>query len=99
MIDLSTEPVEPFSALARKVPSRTGKNGVHVATVWRWAKNGVHGVKLDSVMVGGTWMSSVPALHRFFAATTAASGDSSPSIRTSSQRERAITAAEQELHS
>lgn len=48
------------------------KYQVNPATVWRWVKRGVRGVKLEAVKVGGHWRVSQAAIDRFTAATTAA---------------------------
>lgn len=94
---MSLSDLLPFSVLAGKVPNRNGGRGIHVATVVRWSTKGVRGVRLESLMVGGTRYSSIEALERFFAATTAATAGNNPLPRTSAQRERAIAAAELEL--
>jgi len=97
MIDTQSEELLSLAKLAREVPSRSGR-GVQVSTIWRWCIKGCKGVRLESVVCGSIRFSSREALHRFFAATTAAADSiTAPVTRTSKQRERAIAAAEREL--
>jgi hypothetical protein len=49
---------------ARELPGRGGKR-VHIATVWRWAKRGVRGHRLETTLVGGTRCTSRQAVQRF----------------------------------
>jgi uncharacterized protein DUF1580 len=97
MIDVTLEQPLPLAVLARKVPNRHGKRGVNVSTIWRWIQRGVHGVRLESVLIGGIRMSTEPALSRFFSATTAAANGEPAPIPTDKQHQRAIAAAEKEL--
>lgn len=97
MIDTTIEQAIPLSVAARQVPNRNGGRGICAATIWRWAQRGLKGVRLETVMVGGLRMTSVEALGRFFAASTAAADGTPLPARTSAQRERAIAAAEKEL--
>lgn len=97
VIDTTLEHPAPLSVLAREVINREGRKGVNVSTVWRWIQRGIHGVRLESTLVGGIRMSTREALARFFAATTAAADSTTPPVRTSRQRERQISAAEKEL--
>ncbi|MBI3461447.1 MAG: DUF1580 domain-containing protein [Planctomycetes bacterium] len=66
-----------------------------ISTLWRWRQRGVRGVKLETLVVGGRRYTTVEALERFVAATTAAAGDKSTAASAlSRQREREIAAAE-----
>ncbi len=72
-IDPLKETTLPFSAAARRVPSVREGKPVSPATLWRWASTGVldrngKRVCLEIVRVGGTAMTSLEALNRFFAA-------------------------------
>lgn len=73
--------------------------GVNPSTTWRWALNGVRGVRLETYSVGVKRYTSVEALERFIAATTAAASNQAvPSdARTPNQLERAIDHVEREL--
>ena len=55
------------SEVANHVPGRP-----HPSTIWRWHRQGVHGIRLETVLVGGTRYSSVEAVQRFIERTTAA---------------------------
>ncbi len=96
MIDTTLEHPVPLSVLAREVVNREGRRGVNVSTLWRWIQRGIHGVRLESTLVGGIRMSTRQALARFFAATTAAADGTTSPVRTNRQRERSIAAAEKE---
>ena len=62
-------------ARACEIPALLAKMGlgkrVARSTVFRWLTSGSHGVRLDGVRVGGQWYTSVEAVRRFIAATTA----------------------------
>ena len=91
-IDIENEELLTITQAAKRCPARP-----HVATMWRWVLNGLDGVKLDSIKVGGKRLTSAEAISRFIAATTAqASGEPLPS-RSPKQRERAVEQAEREL--
>ena len=69
---------------------------VAVPTTWRWYKQGVRGIYLETFMVGGRRFSTQEAFHRFVAATTdAANGERpTPTSPTNRQRQAAIARAE-----
>jgi hypothetical protein len=54
------------------IPTRRGGGRTHQRTGFRWALQGLSGVRLETVLIGGNRYTSVPALERFFAAVTAA---------------------------
>jgi hypothetical protein len=58
---------------------------------------GVRGVRLETLMVGGTRCTSVEALQRFFERITVATDGTPTSCSTVSRRRRAAAAAEREL--
>jgi hypothetical protein len=71
-IDLETEDLLPMSRAAKLVPVVRRDKTPHPATLVRWATSGIlsptgQRVKLESVFVGGTRMTSKEALKRFFA--------------------------------
>lgn len=88
-IDLKIETAMTLAKAARTVPG----GPVHVSTVHRWRMKGVRGVRLETFLRGGIRYTTDEAIERFFAATTAAAGDTPPSL-TSRQREREISTAE-----
>ena len=65
MISIDKEKLVTFAQAAKLVPSRTGRT-LHVTTIHRWASAaGARGVRLESVLVGGTRMTTVEAVQRF----------------------------------
>jgi hypothetical protein len=72
MIDAARENIMTFEQAAARLP-----RPVHPASVHRWATRGIPGpdgtrIRLEAVKVGCRWATSVEALGRFLAATTAA---------------------------
>jgi hypothetical protein len=72
MIDAAQEQTLTFEQAAARLP-----RPVHLAWVHRWATRGIPGpdgtrIRLEAVKVGCRWATSVEALGRFLAATTAA---------------------------
>ena len=91
MISLSETLVSPTDA-TRHVPGRP-----HVSSIWRWFSTGCRGVKLESLVCAGRRYTSLEAIERFVAATTAAAAGDPLPTRTRRQRERAIVDAERRL--
>jgi len=89
---------EKLFSVPKAVELATGRRP-HPATCFRWRQRGISGVRLETLKVGGRRETSVEAVHRFVAATTAAADDPqhAPSSRTNRQRQAAIDRAEQEL--
>lgn len=70
-IDVQSETLISF----REVPAWTKEhlgNRVHPSTIHRWRLRGARGVKLETLLAGGTRYTSAEALNRFFAGATAA---------------------------
>lgn len=67
MIDTTREEVFPLAKALEFVPGRP-----NLSTLYRWCFKGVKGVRLETVCIGGTRMTSRKALERFFQATTLA---------------------------
>ncbi|WP_390884436.1 DUF1580 domain-containing protein [Humisphaera borealis] len=66
------------------------------ATLYRWINNGLRGVKLETVLIGGSRCTSVEACERFIGATQG--GSPAPAAcRTASQRTKAVDAAKRQL--
>ncbi len=91
-IDLATENLKTLNDAANTLPG----GAIHVSTIHRWRLKGVRGVRLETILRGGTRYTSVEAIERFFAATTAAADGNIPPSPTPSQREREISRAERE---
>jgi hypothetical protein len=90
---LTEETLLPYATAVERV---TGQRP-NPSTLHRWRIRGVKGVKCETILAGGRRMSSIPAVHRFFAGITAAADGTSPAPRTNRQREAAIARAEAEL--
>lgn len=90
MIDISTEHLLTMTEAARLLPGRPS-----TCTLWRWRTRGVDGRVLESVTVGGRTYTSREALQRF--AAHRGGQHNAPTLRTTGQRERAISRAEREL--
>jgi hypothetical protein len=69
----------------------------HISSVTRYLLKGVRGQKLESIVLGGRRYTSVEAIARFIAATTAVSNGERPASRTARQQTEAIERADQEV--
>lgn len=69
MIDFSAEDLLSFCDAAKQIPGRP-----HKLTIHRWAKEGVRGVRLETVLICGKRYTSKAALNRFFNATASPKG-------------------------
>lgn len=90
-----------LSAASKHVPGNP-----HASTLWRWCRQGLHGVRLEYLRVGRRIVTSRESLDRFFAAVTeadqAAYADAHPTTAqhaapSAAQRDKALAAAEAEL--
>ena len=63
--DIHAEQLLTLSEAARALPRLRGDRKVHVSTLYRWIKRGVRGVRLESVKIGRTLVTSREALQRF----------------------------------
>jgi hypothetical protein len=68
MIDPLKEETLNLGRACRRLPSLRRDRPVAPSTLWRWATNGVRGIRLETVQIGATTCTSVEALRRFFAA-------------------------------
>jgi hypothetical protein len=92
LIPLTQVPALPF------VPRRRRGKKLNVATVFRWAQQGIAGTKLEVIRFGGTLCTSKSALLEFFRRLTPASdAPLSQPPRTPVQRQRASERAACEL--
>lgn len=98
-IDLETEQLITLSAATRFFPARRRGKKPSFTCIWRWVVNGIGGVKLDAVKVGGTLCTSKAAIGRFIAAQTANDPriNAGRSCTTSAARRKQIERAEDEL--
>ena len=72
-IDLTKEVVFPLTQASDRVavPARRRGRKPVAATWFRWAKDGMRGVVLETIQVGGTKCTSAEAAQRFFDQLTA----------------------------
>lgn len=84
-IDIRSEELQTFPEAARSLP-----HPVHISCLHRWRLAGVHGVKLETCLIGGRRYTSTEALERFVTATTAAAAGERPPSRSPAKREREI---------
>jgi hypothetical protein len=102
-IDIRSEEIFTLTA-ATKLPCfrnrRAGKR-INVSTIWRWATVGVRGVKLETIMAGGSRATSLEAIERFFEALTLQANGrrivAPQSPHMTAARRRQIEAAERRL--
>ena len=81
---LEDETILSFSEAAKKLPSINGRKP-HGSTLWRWARRGIGGIRLESRRLGGRFVTSMEALERF---STALSEIPPPSEGTCEQNKR-----------
>lgn len=67
-INAFDETVMKLAEAGRKCPG----GPVSPPTVYRWSKQGIEGVRLETLNIGGVCHTSAEALQRFFEAVTAA---------------------------
>jgi len=64
-IDLSKETVLTLNQATKALPPvRRGKK-LHISTLYRWASKGISGVRLETLRLGGTTVTSLEAIQRF----------------------------------
>ena len=91
-IDIHAETLLTLPQAAKSLPGRP-----HLSTLHRWRLPGVHGVRLETCLLGGRRYTSEEALERFAAATTAAADGTRVPPRTPARRDRDIARAEAEM--
>lgn len=67
-IDIRSEEIFSLTA-ATKLPcfrNRRGGKRINISTLWRYATTGCRGVKLETIMAGGSRATSLEAIERFF---------------------------------
>jgi hypothetical protein len=70
MIEIKSETLIRLAEVPNHLPKRRGRK-VHIASVYRWVKAGLSGVRLETVYVGGAQFTSHEALDRFAQQLTA----------------------------
>ena len=96
---LMDEQIVTFTEAAKLLPKMNGKRP-HASSIWRWARKGVQGVRLESRRIGGRFVTSIEALERFTEKLAAIDLPDTPAppakLPTASARQRAIENAEAE---
>lgn len=65
MISIKDETLIPLRDAPKHLPRRPNGKYIHISALYRWIKNGIGGVMLESLRVGGTTYTSIEALQRF----------------------------------
>jgi hypothetical protein len=99
---LMAETLISVSEAARSIPAHRGTGRCNPATVWRWITEGVRStsgerVRLESVRIGGRFVTSREALDRFIQRLSADAGVAAPAPRTPTQRQRSAKRADESL--
>jgi len=63
-VSLQNETLITLSDVANHLPKRRGRK-VHYSTIFRWAKKGVRGRILETMLIGGIRYTTLEALARF----------------------------------
>jgi hypothetical protein len=64
-IDLDRETVLTLTNATKHLPPLRRGRKIHVSTLYRWASKGISGVRLETLRLGGTTVTSTEALQRF----------------------------------
>ena len=91
MINFENEQAVTIAEAVAFVPGKP-----NVATLWRWMHNGVRGIRLEAVPVGGRWFTSKEAIERFLAAQAQRAGQKVTAIESAAQK-ASIAKAERKL--
>ena len=75
---LNSEKVVSFTEAAKALPVINGRR-IHPSALWRWARKGVKGVRLETRRLGGRFVTSMEAIARFSKALAAVDPPSGPS--------------------
>lgn len=92
MIDVDAEELFPFSKARSEFPGGKRRS---LATLHRYRLHGIRGIRLETVLIGGSRYTSAASINRFIAAQNA-SETPAPQF-TPSQRQRMSEAARKEL--
>jgi hypothetical protein len=102
MIDAASENLVTLTRACRLLPPRRNGARPNLATLYRWTNEGIRGVRLEFLMIGGTRTTSKEALQRFFERLTELEESgrptiSAPSPKLTAARKKQIEAAERRL--
>lgn len=87
MIDLAIETVLTFAQARSRLPNRRRGKQPDISTLYRWAKVGLRGIRLETIKIGGQTCTSLEALQRFFDALSAPANGSG-NVATGRKRRR-----------
>lgn len=97
---LCDEDVLTFVEAAAILPRLNGKRP-HVSTLWRWARRGLNGIRLETRRIGSRFVTSREALERFSAALAAIPlpdrPTAPPKASTNTARAKSVAQAEKVL--
>ena len=100
---LNTERICTFTEATKALPKLNGRRP-HPSTIWRWARKGVKGVRLESRRIGGRFVTSQEALERFAERLADVAipdhhpeAPPAPKARSNRQRQRDVGRAESDL--
>src|SRR4051812_20698904 len=103
-IDLASEAVVTLTKATKHFPERRSGKKPHPSTLFRWARAGVGGVRLEPTRVGGPLCASLEAIQRFAEALSVdppaeitRASDLPLAARTRSARDRDVAAADRTL--
>jgi len=97
MIDSTHETLIALADVPAHLPARRGGKQPHVSCIYRWAQRGCKGIVLETLQCGGTKVTSLEAIQRFFEALTAVNNGLPATGRSPLQRQQAVARAEKEL--
>jgi Protein of unknown function (DUF1580) len=72
-LDVNVEKLMTFRELTKRIPHRRSNRPLALSTIHRWRANGIRGVRLDAIRIGGSWLTSEEAFARFCQRLTTAS--------------------------
>jgi hypothetical protein len=104
MLDLTRERGLSLAEAAKLIPPSRGGKKTHLSTILRWILHGAKGpqgslVHLEAVRLGGRWLTTREAIHRFTERLTPSldPATTSGTPQTPGQRQRAAEQAAHEL--
>jgi hypothetical protein len=91
-IEIEPEKLVTLTEATKVLPQRP-----HVRTVWRWHRRGIHGIRLETILIGRTRDTSREAVQRFAERTTAVVDGITPKQSASRARQQAVAQANADL--
>lgn len=71
-INIQVETLILVSKIPDHLPRQPNGKKLHVSAVYRWMKNGIQGVRLETIFIAGCRYSSLEAMNRFWHRVTEA---------------------------